>query len=63
MPKIVHHLDKESIEETQTVMEKSVENLKEILEADDKIPDNDSCYHIHCCNCLDDGTWQKRHKF
>ena len=33
------------------------------MEADDRIPDNDSCYQIHCCNCLDDGTWQKRHKF
>ena len=40
-------------------MKKTVENLKDILEADGKIPDNDSW---HCCNSLD-GTWQKRYGF
>ena len=39
--KILKHLAKESIEEPETVIKNSVENLKEILEADGKIPDND----------------------
>ena len=40
-------------------MKKSVENLKEILEPDGKIPDNDSW---PCCNSLD-VAWQKRYEF
>ena len=40
--KILKHLARESIEETETVIKNSVENLKEILKADGKIPDNDS---------------------
>ena len=43
---VFEHLAKESIQETETLMKKSVENLKEILVADGKIPDNDGCYHI-----------------
>ena len=41
-------------------MKKSVENLKWILEADGKVPDNDSCYYIVATL---DGTWQKRYGF
>ena len=44
--KILKHLVKESIEETETVMKKSVEIFIKNLEAYGKIPDNDSCYHI-----------------
>ena len=58
--KILKHLAKESIKGTETVMKKSVENLKEILEADGKIPDNDGCYHLAVTL---DGTWQKRYGF
>ena len=42
------------------MIKNSVENLKEILEADGKIPDNDGCYHIAVTL---DGTWQKRYGF
>ena len=41
-------------------MKKSVENLKEILEADGKINENDGCYHIAVTL---DGTWQNRYGF
>ena len=58
--KILKHLAKESIKGTETVMKKSVENLKEILDADGKIPDNDGCYHLAVTL---DGTWQKRYGF
>ena len=58
--KILKHLAKESIEGTEAIMKNSVENLKEILEADGKIPDNDGYYHIAVTL---DGTWQKRYGF
>ena len=42
------------------MIKNSVENLKEILEADGKIPDNDGGYHLAVTL---DGTWQKRYGF